>query len=335
VRAFLVEECGRGGLRAAQVREPRVGTRDALVGVSAASVNPLDKLVRNGEFKLLLPYQRPFVLGHDVAGVVTQTGADVRDFRIGDEVYARPRDLRIGTFAEYIAIDQADLALKPKSLTMRAAAAVPLVALAAWQALVDIAQVKPGQRVLVHAGAGGLGSTVVQLASHLGAYVAATANGLDAERVRGFGAHEVLDYTRVDFATVASGYDVVLDSLGGDNLMKSLTVLRPGGLAISVVGPPDAAFARQVGRPILSPVLSLLSYKVRARARKLGVHYTFFFMRANGAQLKTLAQLYDAGALRPVIDRSFSFDDTLEAMAYVERGRAKGKVVITMEPSAG
>jgi NADPH:quinone reductase-like Zn-dependent oxidoreductase len=127
----------------------------------------------------------------------------------------------------------------------------------------------------------------------------------------------------------------VLDSLGGDNLMKSLTVLRPGGLAISVVGPPDAAFARQVGRPILSPVLSLLSYKVRARARKLGVHYTFFFMRANGAQLKTLAQLYDAGALRPVIDRSFSFDDTLEAMAYVERGRAKGKVVITMEPSAG
>jgi NADPH:quinone reductase-like Zn-dependent oxidoreductase len=335
MKAFVVEEYGSRGLRAAQVRAPRVGARDALVRVSAASVNPLDKLVRNGEFKLLLPYRRPFVLGHDVAGVVTQTGADVRDFRIGDEVYSRPRDLRIGTFAEYIAIDEADLALKPQSLTMHEAAAVPLVALAAWQALVDIAQVKPGQRVLVHAGAGGLGSTVVQLASHLGAYVAATANGLDAERVRGFGAHEVLDYTRVDFATVASGYDVVLDSLGGDNLMKSLTVLRPGGLAISVVGPPDAAFARQVGRPILSPVLSLLSYRVRARARKLGVHYTFFFMRANGAQLKTLAELYDAGALQPVTDRTFSFDDTLEAVAYVERGRAKGKVVITMEPSAG
>ena len=335
MKAFVVEHYGKDGLRAADVPEPAVGDGDVLVKVSAASVNPLDITVRDGAFKRLLKYRTPFVLGHDVAGLVTGVGSAVREFQVGDEVYARPRDLRIGTFAEYIAIDQADLALKPKSLTMRAAAAVPLVALAAWQALVDIAQVKPGQRVLVHAGAGGLGSTVVQLASHLGAYVAATANGLDAERVRGFGAHEVLDYTRVDFATVASGYDVVLDSLGGDNLMKSLTVLRPGGLAISVVGPPDAAFARQVGRPILSPVLSLLSYKVRARARKLGVHYTFFFMRANGAQLKTLAQLYDAGALRPVIDRSFSFDDTLEAMAYVERGRAKGKVVITMEPSAG
>src|SRR5688500_6244143 len=333
MKAFVVEKYGESGLRAAEVPTPTIGPRDVLVRVSAASINPLDRMVRNGEFKLLLKYRTPFVLGHDVAGVVTRVGADVRDFKAGDEVYSRPRDLRIGAFAEYTAIDHADVAIKPTSLTMAESAAVPLVALAAWQALVDLAQVKPGQRVLVHAGAGGLGSTVIQLARHLGAYVASTAHGNDEEKVRGLGANEVIDYTKADFVELLSDYDVVLDSLGGDNLAKSLTVLRPGGLAVSVVGPPDAAFAEQVGRPLLKPVLSLMSRKVRARARKLGVRYSFFFMRADGSQLKALAALYDAGTLRPVLDRTFPFDETLDAMAYVEQGRAKGKIVVTMSPS--
>jgi NADPH:quinone reductase-like Zn-dependent oxidoreductase len=330
MKAFVVEKYGKSSLRAAQVPEPSVGPRDVLVRVSAASINPLDKMIRNGEFKLLLKYKTPFVLGHDVAGVVTRVGAEVRDYKVGDEVYSRPRDLRIGAFAEYIAIDQADIALKPKSLTMEQSAAVPLVALAAWQALVELAQVKPGQKVLIHAGAGGLGSTVVQLAKHLGAYVATTAHANDEEKVRGLGAKEFIDYTKSDFAQLLSGYDVVLDSLGGDNLAKSLTVLKPGGLAISVVGPPDTAFAEQIGRPLLKPVMALMSRKVRARARKLNVRYSFFFMRADGARLKTLAALYDAGTLRPVLDRTFPFDDTLDAMAYVEQGRAKGKIVATM-----
>jgi NADPH:quinone reductase-like Zn-dependent oxidoreductase len=329
MKAFVVEQYGKDGLRAAQVAEPTVGPGDVLVRVSAASINPLDRMVRDGGFKRLLNYKPPFVLGHDVAGVVTGIGDDVRDFRIGDEIYARPRDLRIGTFAEYIAIDQADVALKPKSLTIEEAAAVPLVALAAWQALVDVAKVKPGQKLLVHAGAGGLGSTVVQLARHLGAYVASTANGKDADKVRTLGADQVIDYTTTDFAQVLAGYDVVLDSLGGDTLRKSLGVLKPGGLAISVVGPPDAAFAAQLGKPLLKPVMALMSRKVRAQARKLDVRYSFFFMRADGGQLKTLAALYDAGALRPVLDRTFPFDETLDAMAYVEQGRAKGKIVVT------
>lgn len=330
MKAFVVEHYGKGGLRLAQIPEPTVGPGDVLVRVRAASINPLDKMVRNGEFKLLLRYRRPFVLGHDVAGVVTGVGADVRDYQVGDEIYSRPRDLRIGTFAEYIAIDQADIALKPTSLTMEQAAAVPLVALAAWQALIDLAQVKPGQKVLVHAGGGGLGSTVVQLAKHLEAYVATTAQGDDVAKVRGLGADEVIDYTKADFAALLSGYDVVLDSLGGTNLAKSLSVLKPGGLAISVVGPPDQAFARQIGRAVLTPIMALLSRKVRARARELGVRYAFLFMRADGAQLKALAALYDAGTLRPVLDRTFPFDDTLDAMAYVEQGRAKGKIVVTM-----
>ena len=334
MRAFVVEEYGKNGLRPAQVPDPAVGRRDVLVRVSAASINPLDKMVRNGDFKRLLKYRTPFVLGHDMAGVVTRVGADVRDYTVGDEVYARPRDLRIGTFAEYIAIDHADIAHKPHSLTMEESAAVPLVALAAWQVLADLARIKPGQSVLVHAGAGGLGSTVIQLAKHLGAYVATTAHGNDEQKVRDLGASEVIDYTKADFGELLSGYDVVLDSLGGDNLVKSLTVLKPGGLAISVVGPPDAAFAEQLGRPLLKPVMALMSRKVRAQARKLGVRYSFCFMRADGARLKTLAALYDAGALHPVLDRTFRFDETLDAMAYVEQGRAKGKIVVTMPLSS-
>lgn len=329
MKAFVVGKYGKDGLRAAEVPTPTVRPRDVLVRVCAASVNPLDKLVRDGEFKLLLGYKRPFVLGHDVAGVVTQVGSDVR-FRVGDEVYARPRDLRIGTFAEYIALDQEDVALKPRSLTMVEAAAVPLVALAAWQALVDVAQVKPGHKVLIHAGAGGLGSTVIQLARHLGAHVATTANGRDEQRLRELGAHEVIDYTKADFATVLSGYDFVLDSLGGDNLLKSLVVLKPGGLAMSVVGPPDPAFAEQVGRSLLKPIMALMSRKIRVAASKRGVHYAFFFMRASGPQLRTLADLYDNGALRPVVDRTFPFDETLDALAFVAQGRAKGKIVVTM-----
>jgi NADPH:quinone reductase-like Zn-dependent oxidoreductase len=332
VKAFVVHRYGRHGLRAAEVPEPQVAPRDVLVRVAAASVNPLDKMIRNGEFKLIMPYKRPFVLGHDVAGIVTEVGAGVRDFKVGDEVYARPRDLRIGTFAEYVAIDQDDIALKPRSLTLQQAAAVPLVALAAWQALVDVAQVEPGQKVLVHAGAGGLGSTVVQLAKHLGAYVATTVNSYDVDRASELGADEIIDYTKSDFADMLGNFDLVLDSLGGPNLEKSLRVLRPGGLAISVVGPPDPAFADQVGRPLLRPVMAVLSRRVRKQARRLGVRYSFFFMSASGSQLGKLAALYDAGHLRPVVDkRTFRFDQTVEALEHVERGKARGKVIITMD----
>jgi NADPH:quinone reductase-like Zn-dependent oxidoreductase len=333
--AFVVDKYGKDGPRAADVPEPTVGRRDVLVRVSAASINPLDKMTRDGELKRLIKYRPPFVLGHDMAGVVTDVGADVRDFTVGDEVYARPRDLRIGTFAEFIAIDQDDVAPKPASLTLKEAAAVPLVALAAWQILVDRAHLQPGQKVLVHAGAGGLGSTVVQLAKHLGAIVAATTGTATADLVRNLGADVVVDYTKQDFAQALSGYDLVIDSLGGQNLQKSLTVLKPGGLAVGVAGPPDAGFARQLGAPsILGVVMTLLSRKVRKQGRALGVRYEFFFMRASGPQLRELGALYDAGALRPVIDSTFRFEQTPEAMAYVEQGRTKaGKVVVTM-PSA-
>jgi NADPH:quinone reductase-like Zn-dependent oxidoreductase len=334
MKAFVVEKYGKDGMRAAEVPEPTVGDRDVLVRLRATSINPLDKMVRNGEFKQVLKYKAPFVLGHDVAGVVMRVGSAVRGLKAGDEVYARPRDLRIGGFAEFIAIDQDDVSPKPASLTFEEAAAVPLVALAAWQILVDRARVKPGQKVLIHAGAGGLGSTVIQLAKHLGATVATTTDTNTEKLVRSLGADVVIDYTKEDFSTVVSGYDLVLDSVGGANLVKSLTVLKPGGLAIGVVGPPDAGFAKQLGAPrFMGVVMNTLSRKIRKQAKALGVRYQFFFMQANGFQLRKLAALYDSGKLRPVIDRTFPFDQTLDAMAYVEQGRTKaGKVVVSMVP---
>ncbi len=334
MKAFVVEKYGKDTVRVAEVPEPAVGDRDVLVRVYATSINPLDKMVRNGEFKQLLKYKTPFVLGHDVAGVVTKVGPAVRGVQVGDEIYARPRDLRIGGFAEYIAIDQDDVAPKPESLTLHEAAAVPLVALAAWQILVERANVRPGQKVLVHAGAGGLGSTVIQLAKHLGASVATTASTSTMDLVRGLGADVVVDYTKEDFSKVLSGYDLVLDSLGGANLEKSLTVLKPGGLAVGVAGPPDAGFAKQLGAPaFLRAAMNFLSRKVRKQAKALGVRYEFFFMRANGSQLRDLGALYDKGELRPVIDRTFPFSETLEALAHVEQGRTKaGKVVVAIVP---
>ncbi|MFE3998643.1 NADP-dependent oxidoreductase [Nocardioides sp. YIM B13467] len=329
MKAFVVTHYGPDGVEAADVPAPTVGPRDVLVDVRAASINPLDNKVRDGEFKQLLKYKPPFTLGHDVAGVITQVGSEVRDFQVGDEIYARPRDLRIGTFAEQIAIDADDIALKPTSLSFEEAAAVPLVALTAWQAMVDRAHVRPGQKVLVHAGAGGLGSTAIQVAKHLGARVATTAGTKDIERVRALGADEVVDYTSTDFAEVLSGYDVVLDSLGTASLEKSLTVLKPGGLAISVVGPPDPDFAAKLGQPLLKPVLALMSRKIRSRAKKLGVRYSFLLMEANGTQLKTLTALYEDGTLRPVLDRTFPFADTIDAMTYLDQGKAKGKIVVT------
>lgn len=329
MKAFMVERYGPDGLVLADAPAPTPGPRDVLVDVRAASINPLDTMIRNGEFKQLIRYKPPFALGHDLAGVIVEVGADVHGFAVGDEVFARPRDLRVGTFAELIAVDADDIARKPARLSFAEAAAVPLVSLAAWQALVDTADIQPGAKVLVHAGAGGLGSTVIQIAKHLGAIVATTVSTKDVARVRELGADIAIDYTTEDFTEQISGFDLVLDSLGTASLEKSLTVLKPGGLAISVVGPPDPPFARRLEKPSLAPVMRFLSRKIRNRAKKLGVHYAFVFMRADGAQLAHLAELYEEGALVPVLDRTFPFENTMEAMAYVEQGRARGKIVIT------
>ncbi|MDT0615935.1 NADP-dependent oxidoreductase [Streptomyces lancefieldiae] len=333
MKAFMVEKYGNATtMRAAGIPEPQVGADDVLVRIHAASVNPLDIKIRNGDFKAFLPYRLPLVLGHDLAGTVVQVGPSVTRFAVGDEVYARPGKDRIGAFAERIAVHQDDLAAKPATLTMTEAASLPLVALTAWQALVERAHVQAGHKVLVHAGAGGLGSVAVQLAKALGVHVAATASTAKVELVKELGADEVVDYRTQDFTELLDGYDVVLDSLGGENLAKSLGILKPGGQAIGVAGPPDPAFARELGaNPVLRLAVAALGARTRRRAKRLGVTYSFLFMKASGDQLRELTPLIDAGKIRPVVDRVFPFDQTLQAMEYVEKGRAKaGKVVVSM-----
>src|SRR6266568_4711776 len=332
MKAFVVGRYGSSdGVQMREVPEPGVGAHDVLVEVRAASVNLLDAKIRDGEFKQILPYRVPFVLGHDVAGVVVRAGPAVRSFAPGDEVYARPGQDHIGTFAELAAVHQDDLARKPATLTMEESAALPLVALTAWQALVERADLRPGQKILIHAGSGGVGTIAIQLAKHLGAHVATTTGTANTGWVKNLGADVVIDYKREDFETIVRGYDVVLDSLGGQTLEKSLRVLRPGGIAIGLAGPPDPAFARQIGaNPVVRLATVLLSARTRLRARRRHVRYSFLFMKASGEQLRAIAALADAGTIRPVIDRVFPFGSAKDAMAYVESGRAKGKVVVTM-----
>ena len=330
MHAYLVTKYKRP-LEAGEAPEPEVGDHDVLVEVHAAGVNLLDAKVRDAEFTVLLPYKAPFVLGHDAAGVVTGVGSGVTRFAVGDEVYGRVRDGRIGTFAERIAVHEDDLAIKPAGLSMAEAASVPLVALTAWQALVERANVRPGQKVLIHAGSGGVGTYAIQLAKHLGATVATTTGTSNVDWVRDLGADVVIDYRTQDFETVVRDYDVVLDSQGGETLAKSLRVLKPGGIAIGIAGPPDPDFARQLGRRFpLQPVMAMLSFKTRRAARRQGVRYSFLFMRASGAQLGEITPLVDSGILRPIVDQTYPFDQAPQALAHVEGGRSKGKVVLTM-----
>ncbi|TYL83730.1 NADP-dependent oxidoreductase [Bradyrhizobium cytisi] len=330
MKAFILDKYKkRGALRFGDMPEPTLQDDDVLIEIHAAGLNVLDSKIRDGEFKLILPYRPPFALGHDVAGTVVRVGSKVRRFKPGDEVYARPRDGRIGTFAEYIAVNEIDAALKPKNLSMEEAASIPLVGLTAWQALVERAGLKKGQKVLIHAGSGGVGTLAIQLAKHLGATVATTTSTANLELVRSLGADVAIDYTKQEFEKVLSGYDVALNSLGGDTLQKSLSVLGPGGKLISISGPPDPNFAREQGLNwFLQQVTRLLSFGIRSKAKRRGVSYSFLFMRANGDQLGQIASLIEAGIIRPVVDRIFPFEATSEALAYVETGRSRGKVVV-------
>jgi NADPH:quinone reductase-like Zn-dependent oxidoreductase len=333
MKAFILDRYGSAdGVRAGNMPDPELREDDLLIQIHAAGVNLLDSKIRNGEFKLILRYRLPLILGHDVAGVAVRVGSRVRRIKPGDEVYARPADGRIGAFAELIAITEDDVAVKPKALTMEEAASIPLVGLTAWQALIERANLQHGQKVLIHAGSGGVGTFAIQLAKHVGATVATTTSTANVDLVRSLGADVVIDYKKEDFSDVLRDYDVVLNSLDKVTLEKSLRVLKPGGLLISISGPPDAAFARSIGASwVLRMIVAGLSYRITAKAKRRRAQYSFLFMRANGGQLAEIASLIDAGIIRPVVDRVFPFASTKEAMVYVEAGRAKGKVVVSLK----
>lgn len=332
MKAFLIDRYGKQETgRIGDMPEPDLRDDDVLIQVRAASINPLDSKIKSGEFKLILPYRFPLILGNDVSGTVVRVGARVSQFKPGDDVYARPDDDRIGTFAEFIAIKASSVALKPTNISMVEAASLPLVTLTASQVLVETAKLKKGQKVLVHAGSGGVGTIAIQLAKHLGAFVATTTSTSNIPLVKALGADVVIDYRQQDFAAVLRDYDVVLSSLGSDVLHQSLQVLKPGGHLISVSGPPTPAFAAARGLTWpLRQVLRLLSYGIRRKAKQKNIEYSFVYMRADGTQLQAITALVEAGAIRPVVDQVFAFEDILQALAYSDSGRAKGKIVVQM-----
>lgn len=333
MKAFSISRYKKDGeLQLVNLPEPSVKEDEVLVEIHAASVNQLDSKIKSGEFKMILPYKMPLILGHDVAGVIRKVGSKVKNFKAGDEIYARASDFHIGTFAEFISISEKDVALKPNNLTMEEAASVPLVGLTAWQALVEKSNVQSGQKVFIQAGSGGVGTFAIQLAKYLGATVATTASPKNFDLLKNLGADVLIDYKTQNFEDVLINYDVVLNSQDNKTLEKLLEILKSNGKVISISGPPTPLFANELDLPwYVKLVTKLLSSKVRRIAQKKNIDYYFLFMRANGKQLAEITRLIEAEKIKPVIDKVFSFEHTNDALNYVESGHAKGKVVIKMK----
>jgi alcohol dehydrogenase len=330
MKAALIDRYGGNDLvRVTDIAVPMMGPTDVLVQVHAASVNPLDVKTRDGKLKTLLKYRFPLVLGNDLSGVVSGVGAQVTRFKKGDAVYARLDKERIGAFAEFAVVREGAAALKPTNVTFEEAASLPLVALTAWQALVELGQLRAGQRVLIHAGSGGVGSVAIQLARHLGATVFTTVGQRNVELVKRLGADVPIDYRSVRFEDVAKDCDVVLDSTGGDTLVRSFECVKPGGVVVSIGSTPSAAFARSWGlNPIVVLAIRVMSRKATAAARRHKARYEYLFMRADGEQLRQITRLVESGVIKPLVDKVFPIEQVRDALSYSESGRATGKVVI-------
>jgi NADPH:quinone reductase-like Zn-dependent oxidoreductase len=331
MKAALIDRYGRNDVvRVADVPIPSFGAADLLVRVHAASVNPVDLKTRDGKLRPILKYQFPLVLGNDLAGVVVDRGTAVTRFKKGDPVYARLDKDRIGAFAEFAVVREGATARKPTNVSFEEAASLPLVALTSWQALIEIGKLSPNQRVLVHAGSGGVGSIAIQLARHRGATVFTTVGQRNVELVKRLGANVAIDYRSERFEEIATDCDVVLDSAGGETLVKCFKCVKPGGVVVSInSSTPSAAFAQSWGlNPVIVFAIRMLSRKATGAARKHNARYEYFFVRADGDQLNEITRLVESGAIRPVVDKVFPLEHVRDALAYSESGRATGKVVV-------
>ncbi len=333
MRAVVAERYGGPEVLAIVDRPaPEVRATDVRIAVRAAALNPLDFKIRDGKVKLALDVRPPIALGCDVAGVVERVGAEVTRFAAGDEVFARLEKNRMGGLAELVSADERVVARKPAKATFEEAASIPLAGLTALQALREAAGLREGQRVLVHAGAGGVGSLAVQIGKVLGLRVAATTSTRNVELVRGLGADEVIDYTKHEPLPGALDelYDAVFDTLGGASELTSIAAARRGGTVVGIGGLPDGAFAREWLPVWVRPALWLMTRKRRRAAARAGVTFTYLFMRPDGEQLAELAGWIDAGELRPLLHATFGFtlDDVRAAFRELEGGRARGKIVV-------
>jgi len=333
MRAYVLKHYGGPeGALLMDVPAPAPRPRDILVEVRAAGLNPVDFKFRQGKLRVILRPKLPFVLGNELAGEVIAVGSDVKRFRVGDRVFARVAKDRAGAFAEQACVDEDDAAHMPRNLDFTAAAAVPLAGLTALQALRDELGVQPGQKVFISGGAGGVGTFAVQIAKWLGAHVTTTASKRGEALVRSLGCDEAIDYTVQDISTEEGRFDAGLDLVGGKTLEQMFEIMKPGTRIVSVAALPEpqTAIRDLGGRRVLSAIFWLISYAIRSRARRAGVSYRYLLMHPSGSDLVLLAELIEQGKLRAIVDRTYPFAKITEALDYVESGRAKGKVVVTM-----
>lgn len=313
------------------VPRPSIGPNDVLVKIMAASINPIDIKTKDGGLRMLLKYKMPMIMGSDFAGIVTETGSFVSDFNVGDAVYGRVQKNRIGTFAEYIAVGQGDIAKKPANLTFSQAAAIPLVGLTSYQALHDIMNIQPGQKVMIQGGSGGIGVMAIQIAHYLGAYIATTTSKDNFDLVRSLGADYPIDFRTTNFANVLSDYDYVFDTRGGKTLTDAFKIVKPGGKVVSISGLPNARFGKEYGVPLWKQLaFGFVTRDLTKLEKQTGASYTFLFMKPSGVELETLRQLIEADILKPVIDRILPFSAINEALAYSASGHATGKIILKM-----
>lgn len=330
MKALVFKRYGKSrNIEFAEIQRPSPKQHEILVQVHAVGLNPIDNMIPRGVFKAVLHFALPAVMGSDVAGTVVAIGGGVTRFKIGDAVFASIFDLGTGALAEFAIVPERAAALKPDNLDFVQAASIPMVGLTSWQALKERAQVKAGQKVFIPAGSGGIGTFAIQLAKQLGARVGTTTSSANFGLVRSLGADEIVDYKKDKFEDVLVDYDVVLGTLRGDELKRSLRVLRPNSTVVSLTGPLDAEFGRSRRlNGFLVFVLRLMSMSLIRQARKRRASYSFLFVHPSGSQLAQIAALLGAGSIRPVIDKVFPFDQAMAALSYLETGRAKGKVVV-------
>ncbi|MFS0919577.1 NADP-dependent oxidoreductase [Brevibacillus sp. 179-C 1.1 NHS] len=333
MKAMIIEKYGENvPLVMSEQPMPNIGEHDVLVEIHAASLNPIDFKIKEGKMKFLLNYRFPLILGNDFSGVVVKVGDRVNTFKPGDEVYGRPRKNRIGTLAEFIAVHEDDIWLKPQGLTFEEAASIPLIGLTTYQAFVDILNLQKGQKILIHAGSGGVGTFAIQLAKLMGAFVATTASEKGYELVKSLGADLIINYKKENFEEMLTGYDAVFDTLGGEALEKSFRILKPGGQIVSISGIPNGRFGKEAKLGWMkTTILSIASRKIKAQEKKSQTRYHFLFMKPSGEQLKVLKEFIDEGLIKPIIDKVYHLKDAGQAFNYLESGRAKGKVVIRIK----
>jgi alcohol dehydrogenase len=329
VKAVVAPRYG-AAVEVAEVAEPVMGPRDVRIAVRAASLNPLDFKIRDGKVKLVLKLKPPVHLGCDVAGVVEAVGAEVTRFAIGDEVFVRLEKLRMGGLAERVCANEGVVAKKPTNASFVEAAAVPLVGLTSLQALREVAKLAPGQRVLIQAGAGGVGCHAIQIAKQLGLWVATTTSTKNLDYAKQLGADQVIDYTKEKIVDAIHDLDAVFDTLGAESELSSLAVTKRGGTVVGVGGMPDAAFAKQWLPWFTPPVIWFATRKRRAAEAATGAHFHYLFMRPDGEQLAELGSWIESGALKPKIHKTYPLAEVGEAFAELERGRARGKIVVEL-----